>query len=151
LCGVASLGEAQWLGGLLGNGLGSPASVGGWSAFGWAAASGVCGAAGLIAFYDSRSALRPLRVDVFADAQDVHEEPFTVTTQDRAFRAGAGSAVVMLAAPWPWRVPGLQAGCCPGHGERRGPAAGMVLPGTARSWSAGAGGLQEAAQAEPAR
>jgi len=40
------------LGGLIGHGaLGSPASVGDWSAAGWAAASGVCGAAGLVAFY----------------------------------------------------------------------------------------------------
>jgi len=40
------------LGGLLGyGGLGTPASVGDWSAAGWAAASGVCGADGLIAFY----------------------------------------------------------------------------------------------------
>ena len=40
------------LGGLLGHGgLGAPASAGDWSAVGWAAASGVCGAAGLIAFY----------------------------------------------------------------------------------------------------
>jgi drug/metabolite transporter (DMT)-like permease len=31
--------------------LGTPASVGDWSAVGWAAASGVCGAVGLIAFY----------------------------------------------------------------------------------------------------
>ncbi len=48
---VASLGEAPWLGGLVGHDLGSPTSFGGWSAFGWAAASGVCGASGLIAFY----------------------------------------------------------------------------------------------------
>ncbi len=48
---VASLGEAPWLGGLLGHDLGSPTSFEGWSAFGWAAASGVCGASGLIAFY----------------------------------------------------------------------------------------------------
>jgi len=48
---VASLGEAPWLGGLLGHDLGSPTSFGGWSAFGWAAASGACGASGLIAFY----------------------------------------------------------------------------------------------------
>jgi drug/metabolite transporter (DMT)-like permease len=48
---VASLGQAPWLSGLLAHGLGSPTSVGGWSAFGWAAASGVCGASGLIAFY----------------------------------------------------------------------------------------------------
>jgi drug/metabolite transporter (DMT)-like permease len=40
------------LGGFLGHGgLGTPASVGDWSAAGWAAASGVCGAAGLVAFY----------------------------------------------------------------------------------------------------
>jgi drug/metabolite transporter (DMT)-like permease len=48
---VALLGEAPGLGSLLGHGLGSPTSVGGWGAFGWAAVSGICGAAGLIAFY----------------------------------------------------------------------------------------------------
>ena len=48
---VASLGEAPWLGGLLGHGLGSPTSFGDWRAVGWAVASGVCGSAGLIAFY----------------------------------------------------------------------------------------------------
>jgi drug/metabolite transporter (DMT)-like permease len=47
---VALLGEAPGLGGLLGHGLGSPASMG-WDAVGWAALSGICGAAGLIAFY----------------------------------------------------------------------------------------------------
>jgi hypothetical protein len=35
---------------------------------------------------------------VFADAQNVHEGTFTVAMPNRAFRAGAGSAVVMLAA-----------------------------------------------------
>ena len=48
---VALLGEAPGLGSLLGHGLGSPTSVGGWAAAGWAAVSGICGAAGLIAFY----------------------------------------------------------------------------------------------------
>jgi len=48
---VALLGEAPWLGGLLGHGLGSPTSFGNWGAVGWAAASGVCGASGLVAFY----------------------------------------------------------------------------------------------------
>ena len=48
---VASLGEAPWLGGFLGHGLGSPTSFGNWGAVGWAVASGVCGSAGLIAFY----------------------------------------------------------------------------------------------------
>jgi len=48
---VASLGETPWLGGLLGHGLGSPTSFGGWGAVGWAAASGVFGASGLVAFY----------------------------------------------------------------------------------------------------
>ena len=47
---VALLGEAPGLGGLLGHGLGSPTSMG-WDAVGWAAVSGICGAAGLIAFY----------------------------------------------------------------------------------------------------
>ncbi len=48
---VALLSQAPWLGGVLGQGTGSPTAFGGWDAFGWAAASGVCGAAGLIAFY----------------------------------------------------------------------------------------------------
>jgi drug/metabolite transporter (DMT)-like permease len=43
---------AALLGGLLGHGgLGSPTAVGSWSAIGWAAGSGVCGACGLVAFY----------------------------------------------------------------------------------------------------
>jgi drug/metabolite transporter (DMT)-like permease len=48
---VALLGQAPGLGGLFGAGPGSPTAFGGWGAFGWAAASGVCGAAGLVAFY----------------------------------------------------------------------------------------------------
>jgi drug/metabolite transporter (DMT)-like permease len=49
---LALLGQVPAMGGLLGHGgPGAPASVGDWSAVGWAAASGVCGAAGLIAFY----------------------------------------------------------------------------------------------------
>jgi drug/metabolite transporter (DMT)-like permease len=48
---VALLGEAPWLGGLLGHGVGSSTSFGDWGAIGWAAASGVCGSSGLIAFY----------------------------------------------------------------------------------------------------
>ena len=48
---VALLGEAPGLGSVLGHGLGSPTSIGGWGAVGWAAVSGICGAAGLIAFY----------------------------------------------------------------------------------------------------
>src|SRR6266704_6875912 len=48
---VALLGEAPGLSSLLGHGLGSPISVGGWGAVGWAAVSGICGATGLIAFY----------------------------------------------------------------------------------------------------
>ncbi len=49
---VALLGGTPWLSGLLGHGgLGSPTAIGDWSAVGWAALSGVCGAGGLIAFY----------------------------------------------------------------------------------------------------
>ena len=49
---VALLGDASGLGGLLGHGgLGTPTSVGSWSAAAWAAGSGVCGAFGLVAFY----------------------------------------------------------------------------------------------------
>lgn len=46
---VALLGETPWLGGL--PGIGSSVRAGGWGAFGWAAASGACGTAGLVAFY----------------------------------------------------------------------------------------------------
>jgi drug/metabolite transporter (DMT)-like permease len=48
---VALLGEAPWLGGLLGHGVGASTLFGDWGAVGWAAASGVCGSFGLIAFY----------------------------------------------------------------------------------------------------
>jgi drug/metabolite transporter (DMT)-like permease len=48
---VALLGEVPGLGHLLGHGLASPIALGGWGAVGWAAVSGVCGAAGLVAFY----------------------------------------------------------------------------------------------------
>ncbi len=49
---AALLGGTPWVSGLLGHGgLGAPTSIGDWSAVGWAAISGVCGAAGLIAFY----------------------------------------------------------------------------------------------------
>ena len=49
---VALLGGTPWGSGLLGHGgLGAPTSVGDWSAVGWAALSGVCGAAGLVSFY----------------------------------------------------------------------------------------------------
>ena len=48
---VALLGEAPGMGSLLGHGLGSSTSVGGWGAVGWAAVSGICGAVGLVAFY----------------------------------------------------------------------------------------------------
>jgi drug/metabolite transporter (DMT)-like permease len=48
---VALLGEAPWLGGLLGHGAGLSTLFGDWGAVGWAAASGVCGSFGLIAFY----------------------------------------------------------------------------------------------------
>ncbi len=49
---VAWLGQVMGLGGLLGHGdLSAFVSAGGWGAVGWAAASGVCGASGLIAFY----------------------------------------------------------------------------------------------------
>ena len=48
---VALLGDAPWLGSLLGHSLGSSISFGGWGAIGWAVASGVCGSSGLIAFY----------------------------------------------------------------------------------------------------
>jgi drug/metabolite transporter (DMT)-like permease len=49
---AALLGEVPWIARLLGpGGLRTAASAGGWAAAGWAAMSGVCGAAGLIAFY----------------------------------------------------------------------------------------------------
>ncbi len=48
---AASPGEAPMAGRPSGHGLGSSTSFGNWGAVGWAAASGVCGSSGLIAFY----------------------------------------------------------------------------------------------------
>ncbi len=49
---VALLGGTPWVSGLFGHGgLGAPTAIGDWSAVGWAALSGVCGAGGLTAFY----------------------------------------------------------------------------------------------------
>ena len=62
---VALLGEAPGLGSLLGHSLGSPTSIGGWGAVGWAAVSGICGAAGLIAFYAGFAAA-PMTGGIFA-------------------------------------------------------------------------------------
>ncbi len=53
---VALLGEVPWLGGYLGHGVGLSTSFGDWAAAGWAAASGVCGSSGLIAFYSGFAA-----------------------------------------------------------------------------------------------
>ena len=48
---VALLGEAPWLGGFWARRAAASTFFGDWGAVGWAAASGVCGSSGLIAFY----------------------------------------------------------------------------------------------------
>ena len=72
---------------------------------------------------------------VFADAQDVHEDTFTVKTQDRAFRARAGSLMVMLAATVDGHDAGRgqPSGHVHGHRQRRGRVAGMTVPGRGES------------------
>ena len=96
---VALLGQAPWLGGVLGQGPGSPTAFGGWGAFGWAAASGVCGAAGLIAFYAGFAAA-PISVvaPVAALASAVLPVGVAVAGGERLTAAMAVGGLLCLAA-----------------------------------------------------
>src|SRR6185437_472406 len=87
---VALLGEAPGLGSLLGHGLGSPTSIGGSGAVGWAAVSGLCGAVGLIAFYAGFAAAP---ISVVAPAAS------SVSTVPRARVGAVGAAALAIAMP----------------------------------------------------
>jgi drug/metabolite transporter (DMT)-like permease len=103
---VALLGEAPGLGSLLGHSLGSPASVGGWGAVGWAAVSGICGATGLVAFY-AGFATAPISVvaPVAALVSTVLPVGIAIAGGERpTFRMMAGGllclvAIVLVSAP----------------------------------------------------
>src|SRR5690348_6627840 len=96
---VALLGQAPWLGGVFGAGPGSPTAFGGWGAFGWAAASGVCGAAGLIAFYAGFAAA-PISVvaPVAALASAVLPVGVAVAGGERLTAPMAAGGLICLAA-----------------------------------------------------
>jgi drug/metabolite transporter (DMT)-like permease len=96
---VALLGQAPWLAGVLGQGPGSPTAFGGWDAFGWAAASGVCGAAGLIAFYAGFAAA-PISVvaPVAALASAVLPVGVAIAGGERLTAAMAAGGLICLVA-----------------------------------------------------
>ena len=96
---VALLGEVPWLGGLLGHGLGSSTSFGGWGAVGWAAASGVCGSVGLVAFYAGFAAA-PISVvaPVAALVSTVLPVGVAITDGERLTPIMVAGGVICLAA-----------------------------------------------------
>ena len=141
---VALLGEAPGLGGLLGHGLGSPTSVGGWGAVGWAAVSGICGAAGLIAFYAGFAAA-PISVvaPVAALVSTVLPVGIAIAGGERlTARMVAGGliclvAIVLVSMPaarrarqghGTARTPGRRPAARPGLRRRRGRGVRPVLP-----------------------
>ena len=141
---VALLGQAPWLGSVLGEGPGSPTAFGGWGAFGWAAASGVCGAAGLIAFYAGFAAA-PISVvaPVAALASAVLPVGVAVAGGEHltAPMAAGGliclAAIVMVSMPPAEPVAGLHDKIGTNGAGSRGPAS--RLRGLAYGAAAGAG------------
>jgi len=115
---VALLGEVPGLSSLLGHGLGSPTSVGGWGAAGWAALSGICGAAGLAAFYAGFAAA-PISVvaPVAALVSTVLPVGIAVAGGERPtsrMMAGGLICLVGLLLLVAERFPGLRLGRLPG-------------------------------------
>ena len=136
---VALLGEAPGLGGLLGHGgLGTPASVGDWSAAGWAAGSGVCGAFGLMAFY-AGFATAPISVvaPVAALVSAVLPVGVAVAGGERP-KAGviAGGLVCLIAIVLVSAQPGPQGTHQHGSGQRAG--GGIAASGRLRAFGYGA-------------
>jgi drug/metabolite transporter (DMT)-like permease len=136
---VALLGEAPGLSGLLGHsGLGTPASVGDWSAAGWAAGSGVCGAFGLMAFY-AGFATAPISVvaPVAALVSAVLPVGVAVAGGERP-KAGviAGGLVCLIAIVLVSAQPGLQGTHQHGSGQRAGD--GIAASGRLRALGYGA-------------
>ena len=144
---VALLGQVPALGGLLGHGaqfawasgrggLGTPASVGNWSAVGWAAASGVCGAAGLVAFYAGFAAA-PISVvaPVAALASAVLPVGVAVAGGERpAATVVAGGLICLVAIVLVSAQPADHAG----DGQRRGAPGRLRASGRLRALGYGA-------------
>ena len=137
---VALLGEAPGLGSLLGHGLGSPTSIGGWGAAGWAAVSGVCGAVGLIAFYAGFAAA-PISVvaPVAALVSTVLPVGIAIAGGERLTAPMVAGGLICLVAIVLVSMPAARRGR---QGHRDGPDAGAAaarLRGLAYGAAAGAG------------
>ena len=135
---VALLGEAPGLGSLLGHSLGSPTSIGGWGAVGWAAVSGICGAAGLIAFYAGFAAA-PISVvaPVAALMSTVLPVGIAIAGGERLTAPMVAGGLICLVAIAGVSMPAARRG---GQGQRDGPDAGAArLRGLAYGAAAGAG------------
>jgi drug/metabolite transporter (DMT)-like permease len=137
---VALLGEAPGLGSLLGHGLGSPISVGGWGAVGWAAVSGICGATGLIAFYAGFAAA-PISVvaPVAALVSTVLPVGIAIAGGERLTSRMVAGGLICLVAIVLVSMPAARRGR---QGHRDGPDAGAAaarLRGLAYGATAGAG------------
>jgi drug/metabolite transporter (DMT)-like permease len=137
---VALLGEAPGLGGLLGHSLGSPISVGGWGAVGWAAVSGICGATGLIAFYAGFAAA-PISVvaPVAALVSTVLPVGIAIAGGERLTSRMVAGGLICLVAIVLVSMPAARRGR---QGHRDGPDAGAAaarLRGLAYGAAAGAG------------
>ncbi|MGH3172324.1 MAG: EamA family transporter [Streptosporangiaceae bacterium] len=135
---VALLGEAPGLGGLLGHGLGSPTSIGGWGAVGWAAVSGICGAVGLIAFYAGFAAA-PISVvaPVAALVSTVLPVGIAIAGGERLTARMLAGGLICLVAIAGVSMPGARRGR---QGQRDGRDAGAArLRGLAYGAAAGAG------------
>jgi drug/metabolite transporter (DMT)-like permease len=128
---VALLGEIPGLAGLLGHGPGA-FWAGGWQAFGWAAASGVCGACGLVAFYAGFAAA-PISVvaPVAALVSTVLPVGVAVAGGERPSAAMVAGglvclvAVVLVSMPPPGQARPGQAPAAPLRGLAYGAAAGV--------------------------
>jgi drug/metabolite transporter (DMT)-like permease len=137
---VALLGEAPGLSSLLGHGLGSPISVGGWGAVGWAAVSGICGATGLIAFYAGFAAA-PISVvaPVAALVSTVLPVGIAIAGGERLTSRMVAGGLICLVAIVLVSMPAARRGR---QGHRDGPDAGAAaarLRGLAYGAAAGAG------------
>jgi drug/metabolite transporter (DMT)-like permease len=137
---VALLGAAPGLGALLGHGLGSPTSVGGWAAAGWAAVSGICGATGLIAFYAGFAAA-PISVvaPVAALVSTVLPVGIAIAGGERLTSRMVAGGLICLVAIVLVSMPAARRGR---QGHRDGPDAGAAaarLRGLAYGAAAGAG------------
>ena len=134
---VALLGEAPWLGGLLGHGLGSPTSFGGWGAVGWAVASGVCGSSGLIAFYAGFAAA-PITVvaPVAALVSTVLPVGVAIADGERLTPPVAGGLICLVAIVMVSMTPADGSGSIgAARAGARPPATGTTPPADCAAWA----------------